>query len=64
MHFFIFLTIFSVYKEAIDGAKEYAKNKGPGTQAKPDQHQFFRRLAAIIQRTGRAPMFEQKVEGS
>jgi len=40
-----------IYKEAIDGAKEYAKTKGPGTQAKPEQHQFFRRLAAIIQRT-------------
>ena len=40
-----------VYKEAIDAAKEYAKTKGPGTQAKPEQHQFFRRLATIIQRT-------------
>ena len=46
-----FLQYFSVYKEAVDAAKEYAKTKGPGTQAKPEQHQFFRRLATIIQRT-------------
>ena len=39
------------YNEAIGLAKEYAKTKGPGTQAKPEQHQFFRRLATIIQRT-------------
>ena len=32
-------------------AKEYAKTKGPGTQAKPDQHQFFKRLATIIKIT-------------
>ena len=32
-------------------AKEYSKTKGPGTQAKPDQHQFFRRLATLIKRT-------------
>jgi len=39
------------YKEALEMAKEYSKTKGPGTQAKPDQHQFFRRLATLIKRT-------------
>ena len=32
-------------------AREYSKTKGPGTQAKPDQHQFFRRLAKLIKFT-------------
>ena len=39
------------YNEAIGLAKEYAKTKGPGTQAKPEQHAFFRRLLPIVQRT-------------
>ena len=39
------------YKEALDLAKEYAKVKGPGTQAKPEQHPFFKRLAPIVRRT-------------
>ena len=42
---------FSVYKEAQDLAREYSKTKGPGTQAKPEQHPFFKRLAPIVQRT-------------
>jgi len=40
-----------VYKEALEMAREYSKTKGPGTQAKPDQHQFFRRLAKLIKFT-------------
>jgi len=39
------------YQEACELAKEYAKSKGVGTQAKPDQHKFFRRLAPIVTRT-------------
>jgi len=39
------------YQEACELAKEYAKSKGVGTQAKPDQHKFFRRLAPIVNRT-------------
>ena len=41
------------YQEACELAKEYAKAKGGGggTQAKPDQHKFFRRLAPIVNRT-------------
>ena len=39
------------YAEAIELAKEYAKTKGPGTQARPEQHTFFRRLAPIVKRT-------------
>ena len=39
------------YKEALNLAKEYAKVKGPGTQAKPEQHPFFKRLAPIVRRT-------------
>ena len=45
------ITFFSVYKEAQDLAREYSKTKGPGTQAKPEQHPFFKRLAPIVQRT-------------
>lgn len=41
----------SDYKLANDHAREYAKTKGPGTQAKPDQHAFFRKLGPIVQRT-------------
>jgi len=39
------------YQEACELAKEYGKSKGVGTQAKPDQHKFFRRLAPIVNRT-------------
>ena len=42
---------FSDYKEALELSKEYNKTKGPGTQAKPERHAFFRRLQPIIQRT-------------
>jgi len=38
----------SGYKAAQEAAKEYAKTKGPGTQAKPEQHPFFRKLATDI----------------
>ncbi|XP_071515466.1 BRO1 domain-containing protein BROX-like isoform X2 [Panulirus ornatus] len=39
------------YEEAGDLCKEYARTKGPGSQAKPEKHQFFRRLAPIVART-------------
>lgn len=39
------------YAEAIQLAKEYAITKGPGTQARPESHAFFRRLAPIVKRT-------------
>jgi len=39
------------YAEAIELSKEYAKTKGPGTTAKPEQHSFFRRLSPIVKRT-------------
>ncbi|KAB7505141.1 BRO1 domain-containing protein BROX [Armadillidium nasatum] len=39
------------YLEAENLCKEYAKIKGPGTRAKPDRHQFFRRLFPIVNRT-------------
>merc|ERR1712025_1109111 len=32
-------------------ATEYAKTKGPGTTARPEKHQVFRRLAPIVERT-------------
>jgi hypothetical protein len=32
-------------------AKDYAKSKGPGVKAKPEQHAFFRKFAATMQRT-------------
>ncbi|KAK8399365.1 hypothetical protein O3P69_003465 [Scylla paramamosain] len=39
------------YEEAGQQCKEYSHTKGPGTQAKPEKHQFFRRLAPIVTRT-------------
>ncbi|KAG7154059.1 BRO1 domain-containing protein BROX-like [Homarus americanus] len=39
------------YEEAGELCKEYARTKGPGTQAKPETHEFFRRLAPIVART-------------
>ena len=39
------------YGHAIELSKEYAKTKGPGTMAKPEQHSFFRRLSPIVKRT-------------
>jgi len=39
------------YQEAIELARAYAKSKGVGTQAKPEQHKFFKRLAPIVTRT-------------
>ena len=39
------------YEKAGLMATEYAKNKGPGTQAKPEKHNFFKRLAPMISRT-------------
>ena len=39
------------YEEAGQLCKDYSNTKGPGTQAKPEKHQFFRRLAPIVTRT-------------
>ncbi|CAB4068847.1 BRO1 domain-containing protein BROX [Lepeophtheirus salmonis] len=39
------------YEEAINQAKEYCQVKGPGTNAKPHQHLFFKKLGPIINRT-------------
>lgn len=39
------------YEEAGQLCKDYAHTKGPGTHAKPEKHQFFRRLAPIVART-------------
>ncbi|XP_047495791.1 BRO1 domain-containing protein BROX-like [Penaeus chinensis] len=39
------------YELAAEMCKEYGQTKGPGTQAKPEKHQFFRRIAPIIART-------------
>lgn len=39
------------YEMAAELCKDYATIKGPGTQAKPEKHQFFRRLSPIIART-------------
>jgi len=39
------------YEKAAEMAKEYSKIKGPGTQAQPDTHLFFKRLAPILNRT-------------
>merc|ERR1712126_336373 len=39
------------YNKAGLMATEYAKVKGPGTQAKPDKHNFFKRLAPMLTRT-------------
>ncbi|XP_068217945.1 BRO1 domain-containing protein BROX-like [Palaemon carinicauda] len=39
------------YESASELCKEYAQTKGPGTQAKPERHQFFRRVAPIVART-------------
>jgi len=39
------------YNKAGLMATEYAKVKGPGTQAKPDKHNFFKRLAPMLSRT-------------
>jgi len=41
----------SCYNKAGLMATEYAKVKGPGTQAKPDKHNFFKRLAPMLSRT-------------
>lgn len=53
MHYlFDFVSVFlPEYEEAGELCKEYGKTKGPGSQAKPEKHQFFRRLAPIINRT-------------
>ncbi len=48
------------YKAAIESAKEYAKTKGPGTQAKPEQHMFFR---AQCHKTSYGRNFRNKLEG-
>lgn len=37
--------------KAAEMATEYAKTKGPGTMARPEKHNFFRRLGPIVDRT-------------
>jgi len=37
--------------KAASMATEYAETKGPGTKARPEKHNFFRRLGPIVQRT-------------
>ena len=39
------------YGEALALCKDYTTVKGPGSRAKPDRHQFFRRILPIINRT-------------
>lgn len=39
-----------IYEEAEDLCKVYASTKGPGTQAVPEKHQFFKNLGTIITR--------------
>ncbi|XP_076069364.1 BRO1 domain-containing protein BROX-like [Oratosquilla oratoria] len=39
------------YESSATLCKDYATTKGPGTQAKPDRHQFFQRIAPIVKRT-------------
>ncbi|XP_071788153.1 BRO1 domain-containing protein BROX-like [Asterias amurensis] len=41
---------FSLFQKSELLAKEYAKAKGPGTVAKPEQHPFFLRLGPIVHR--------------
>merc|ERR1712029_363633 len=41
----------SCYSKAKLLATDYAKNKGPGTTARPEKHTFFRRLAPMLDRT-------------
>lgn len=41
---------YQVYRETEQLCKEYANTKGPGTQAIPERHQFFRNLGTIIAR--------------
>jgi len=38
-------------KKATAMATEYSKTKGPGTTARPEKHNFFKRLGPIVQRT-------------
>ena len=49
--FFSYIYLLTGYAQAIELSKEYAKTKGPGTTAKPEQHSFFRRLSPIVKRT-------------
>ena len=42
---------FKGYDDASKLCVEYSKVKGPGTQAKPEKHQFFKRIVPIINRT-------------
>ncbi|KAH3852043.1 hypothetical protein DPMN_094536 [Dreissena polymorpha] len=39
------------YDKAAETCKEYASTKGPGTQARPLNHLFFRRLGPVMKRT-------------
>jgi len=39
------------YDKAAVTCKDYSSTKGPGTQAKPLNHLFFRRLGPVMKRT-------------
>ena len=46
----LFCFVFVVYTETEQLCKEYANTKGPGTQAIPERHQFFKNLGVVISR--------------
>lgn len=39
-----------MYQETEQLCKEYANSKGPGTQAIPERHEFFKNLGKTITR--------------
>jgi len=39
------------YEKAWKNGKEYTSIKGPGSNAKPHEHLFFRKLGPIVKRT-------------
>jgi hypothetical protein len=50
LFYFNFFYICLVYQETEQLCKVYANTKGPGTQAIPERHQFFKNLGTIIAR--------------
>lgn len=54
-HLLNFKTIYTffinkVYEETEQLCKEYASTRGPGTQAVPERHLFFKNLGSLIKR--------------
>jgi len=47
----VFLYIATGYDRSAVTCKDYASTKGPGTQAKPLNHLFFRKLGPVMKRT-------------